>query len=139
MRNAAAIVLFAFGCLIGLKLADFDQSFRWWPLIVHRSLLTHGFLAPLLLFLAVRPRKGVPDEPRLRLFVQGVCLATAVHLCFDLYPARWYNYSRIFVPFAGWTTPPLSIAWLGAGALVSLYLACRLLRGLPGLGWPSSV
>lgn len=145
MRHAAGVILFAFGCLIGLRLADFDQSFTWWPLIVHRSLLTHGFLLPLLLFLAVHrphPRRsgqqsnqgGGADDPRLRLFVQGLCLASAVHLCFDLYPAGWGRYSRVFVPFSGWTTPAFSKIWLGAGALVCLYLACCLLRGWGGLG-----
>lgn len=135
MRYAVGLLLFVVGSFIGLRLADFDLIFHWWPLIVHRSLLTHGFLIPLLLMVALRAQlAGKNADPRPRLFLLGFCLASAVHLCFDLFPRAWRGYALVHVPLLGWMSPVLSGLWLVIGALVCLYLGCRLLHGMRDLG-----
>jgi hypothetical protein len=120
MPYLLALVLFVVGGFIGLKFPDFDHHFHWLPLIGHRSLLTHGFLIPLLLFCSLGT--GKPD-PKARLFVMGLCLGTAVHLAFDLFPWVWRGYSLIHVPFYGRLFPNLSILWVLASVLVCMYLA----------------
>ena len=126
MAYLTGMVLFVIGCFIGLRFADFDYWFRWNPLLVHRSLLTHSVLMPLLLFRAFRGNA----DPAARLFVIGVCVASAVHLAFDLFPSGWYGYARVHVPFYGHVSALPSQAWLFVNAVVSLYLACLLLRNV---------
>lgn len=131
----AGLFLFVVGCFIGLELPDFDQNFYWRPLIVHRSLLTHGPLVALLLLAALRPQlayknaTGRKPSSMPRLFLMGFCLASAVHLCFDMFPSGWYGYALIHPPLMQPMTGTESFVWLAVGALVCLYIACRLLRG----------
>lgn len=135
MQYIAGLFLFVVGAFIGLKLPDFDLVFRWWPLIEHRSLLTHGLLIPLLLFATLKTHViGKQADPRLRLALLGFYLATAVHLCFDLFPSRWYGMAHIHIPLLGWVGEAPSVLWMGVGAFVSLYLACRLLRHVTDVG-----
>lgn len=127
MTTLIALLLFVAGCFIGLRFPDFDQTFRWSPLLVHRSLLTHSFLLPVLLLCALGAgKKGAAIAPRW--LVMGVLLATAIHLCFDLYVRSWRGYALIHLPFYGHTTAAFSIACLVISAFVCLLLACRLLR-----------
>ncbi len=122
MRRLAALLLLAAGTAVGLYYADLDQRLFF---LRHRSALTHGFLLPLLLFTLVR-RRGGGDESRW--FVIGLCMASAVHLCFDLFPKGWGgNFARVHVPGYGWLDALLSQAWLLGSVLVCLYLAFRLI------------
>ena len=135
MRYTAGLFLFVIAAFVGLKLPDFDLAFRWYPLIMHRSLLTHSFLIPLLLFGALRPHViGKQADPRLRLSLMGFCLALAVHFCFDLFPGSWQGFARIHIPLDGWVGVVPSVLWLGTGALVSLYLACCLFQRISDAG-----
>ena len=126
MAYFGGIILFVIGCFIGLRFADFDYWFRWYPLLVHRSLLTHSFLVPLLLFRAFRGN----TDPTARLFVLGVCVASAVHLAFDLFPSGWYGYARVHVPFYGHVPALPSMLWLFVSTVICLYLACLQLRNV---------
>ena len=129
MRYITGLFLFVLGAFIGLKLPDLDQSFYWRPLLVHRSLLTHSALLPLILFLTLKGHVlGKKADPRLRLPLLGFLLATAVHFCFDLFPYRWTGYALVHIPLLGWVGAWSSAFWIGSGALVSLYLACRLFQ-----------
>ena len=129
MNYPIALLLFVFAAFVGLKLPDFDQAFYWRPLIVHRSLLTHSFLLPLILFLCLQAQViGKKADLRLRLPLLGFLLATAVHLCFDLFPRQWYGMAHVHIPLHGYVGEFPSILWLGSGAFVSLYLACRLFQ-----------
>lgn len=146
MQVITAILLFFIGCCLGLKAPDMDLWLRWSPLIVHRSLLTHGCLLPLLLY--ARLGRNAKTEPcgwagslleadetaAARCFVMGFCLALAVHLCFDLVPRGWSGFAQIYAPFFGFVGTLLSFIWLLMGAFVSLYLACRLLRRIQEFG-----
>ena len=127
MSYLVAFVLFVIGSFIGLKLPDFDQSFQWYPLLVHRSILTHSFLVPLVFTIALGAFRNAASTA-VRWFTVGLCAATAVHLCFDLFVRAWTGYARVHLPFIGWTTPLLSQICLVVSAFVCLLLACRLLR-----------
>ena len=130
MRNNREMPLFVFipllivGAAIGLKFADLDQKI---PFLVHRSLLTHGVLIPLLLLYLVRKQS---DSMGLgwRFFTIGFSLANAVHLSFDLFPNGWYRHALIHIPFFGWMPALLSIAWIALSVLACLYIACLLIR-----------
>jgi hypothetical protein len=128
MHRFVAALLLVVGCAVGLKLPDFDHSFRWLPLVDHRSLLTHGLLVPLLLLYAVRRQIGKEEGTPLRLMLIGLCLGVAVHLAFDLFARSWSGYSLVHVPFYGRLPGTLSRLVLLSGVLGGLYLACRLLR-----------
>jgi len=80
---AAALVLL--GLVLGLRFPDIDSRLKWLPsrLLLHRSILTHGLIASLLLFWLLRKRRDKTTP--LRLFVIGMSLAVAVHLCFDAF------------------------------------------------------
>ncbi len=117
----ASVLLFAFGLQIGTSFPDLDQTL---PLLRHRSLLTHGVLLPFLLFVALRKEQ----HPALRLFVVGFCLASTVHLCFDLFPVSWRGYALIWIPLYGRASAQFSWIWIGLGCVVCLYLALLLVK-----------
>ena len=142
MQIIYALLLFVIGGAIGLRGPDFDLALRWYPLLVHRSLLTHSFFLPLLLCLnlvgkRLAKKAGIAGQIErndfaatapARWFIMGISLATAVHLCFDLFPRYWQGFSRIYVPLYGWTTPLFSQIWLLASVFICLRIACLLLR-----------
>jgi hypothetical protein len=49
------MTLFIFGCGCGLAFADIDQQYVIKSVLVHRSILTHNALLPLMLFVILRP------------------------------------------------------------------------------------
>jgi hypothetical protein len=118
---AVSLLLFAFGLQLGIGFPDVDQRL---PYFLHRSVLTHGILVPLALFLVLRKA----THPAPRWFAMGFCIATTVHLCFDLFPRAWWGYALIWVPFYGRTTPTFSWLWIVLGCVVCLYLALLLVR-----------
>jgi len=71
------------GVYVGFRFPDFDQRT---DLLIHRSIITHGLLAPLLLYTVLGSRWSPAPA---RLFVAGVALAVAVHLSYDLFPRAW--------------------------------------------------
>lgn len=119
------------GTVVGLHFPDVDKRFL--PLIpscllLHRSILTHGMLVSLLLFRLARRREGA--APSLRLFVVGVSLAVAVHLCFDFFPRGWTGFALIHVPVYGRTSALFSQAWILLSIPACLYLGLLLLRNV---------
>jgi hypothetical protein len=96
MAYAANIFLLLLALLLGLNLPDLDHQL---PFLVHRSILTHGCLAPLGLFLIAYRDKSNP----LRFFSMGFSLAAVIHLCFDLFPRAWAGFALIHIPFWGRT------------------------------------
>jgi hypothetical protein len=127
LNYLATFILFVIGCFIGLKFPDFDNAFRWHPLLLHRSILTHSFLIPLLFACSFGAFRKTAQTTT-RWFILGLCAATAVHLCFDLFVNRWMGFSLLHIPFFGRTTPLLSFACFAISAFVCLFISCRLLR-----------
>ena len=65
-------------------------------MLLHRSILTHSALLPLFLFVLLRPvlfRRSLGIAGRL--FLIGLCFSLAIHLCFDMYPTRWWGFALI--------------------------------------------
>src|ERR1044072_1067300 len=122
------------GLALGLHFPDIDSRLnRLLPswLLLHRSILTHGMLASLLLLWLIRRRKGA--APSLRLFAIGFSLAVAVHLCFDFFPKEWRGFALIHIPLYGRTTAVFSQAWGLISILGCLYLGFLLVRNVAEL------
>jgi hypothetical protein len=123
----AGIFILWLALFLGLNLPDLDQQTTW---LVHRSLLTHGLIAPVGVFLAVyRERTALP-----RFFSMGFSLATATHLAFDLFPKAWVGFALIHIPFWGRSSALFSWLWLGLSLIGCLYLTFVLLRTLLDMG-----
>lgn len=130
MAYLIGIALFIFGCSVGLSSPDVDQN-GWKPLLLHRSILTHSALLPLLLFVLLRPVLfRHPLSVAGRLFLIGLSFSLAIHLCFDMYPTRWWGFALIHIPFNGWTTPGFSKNWLLGTVAICLILGCWLIRSM---------
>jgi hypothetical protein len=117
------LLLLPIGIAIGLSLPDLDSSVSF---LVHRSIVTHGFIFPLLLYWGVHKR----DLAQLRLPAIGFSLSMAAHLGFDLFPNAWIGYALISVPLYGRTDSLFSWLWIAASILFCLYLALLLVRNL---------
>ncbi len=122
MAYVVGLVLLGVGLVVGEWLPDVDQQIGF---LRHRSIVSHGPLVPLLLFLVAGSSNSIP----LRWFSLGASLGFAVHLGFDLFPKGWHGYALISVPFHGWTSPWFSIVWIAGSLLSCAYLAARLIRG----------
>ena len=117
-----ALVAVVLGLVAGERFPDIDQRT---DLLLHRSILTHGLLAPIMLYAIVHRINAAPA----RWFVMGVCLGVAVHLAFDLFPRGWQGYALVSLPVYGWLPAPLSIGWIAVSGAVCLYLGARLTKG----------
>ena len=113
-----AVVLFGLGCYLGNEMPDLDQHTG---LLLHRSILTHGLLAPLL----VSKLFGGCSARSLQWFAAGFALGVAVHLAADLFPKAWTGFALISLPFYGWLPATASITWLVCSVAVCLGLAVR--------------
>lgn len=119
------------GAVIGIHLPDLDNRLQWLiptSVLLHRSILTHGLIISLLLFLWIQKRGG--KTPSLRFFMIGLSLALAVHLCFDFFPRGWTGFALIHIPIYGRTTALTSQAWIILSIVVCLYLAFLMVRNV---------
>ena len=117
------ITALAVGAWAGLKFPDVDQRVDF---LLHRSIITHGPLLPLFLFLALRNVR----RSWARLFPMYLCLGFVVHMAFDLFPAGWSGYALVSIPTYGWIPAWASVLWLTGSSLLCAYWAARLTRGL---------
>ena len=114
----AALVL---GLAVGNWFPDIDQKT---DLLVHRSIVTHGPLLPIIVV-------GVASVMRttaVRWIALGLAIGLAVHLSFDLFPKGWSGFALISVPGYGWTAPWFSGAWIAISTVFCAYLAIRLVK-----------
>lgn len=121
--HLTGIILLLLALLLGLNLPDLDHQIQF---LVHRSIITHGFLIPLGVFMLVY--KDKTSSPRF--LSMGFSLATVTHLCFDLFPRAWAGFALIHIPFWGRSTPIFSWIWLGASIIICLYLTFVLMKTL---------
>ena len=138
MKYVFGLVVMVLGVVAGLEFPDIDQRIG---LVLHRSILTHGPLVPLLVFAAASGDRSIP----IRWLGMGVCLGVAVHLGFDLFPEEWSGYALISVPGYGRTPMVFSWAWIALSMTACVYMAARLSRnsaetvlllaGLAGTFW----
>lgn len=117
------VVLLLLALLLGLNLPDLDHQTQF---LVHRSLITHGFLVPLGVFLLIYKDKTASP----RFLSMGFSLASAIHLCFDLFPRAWVGFALIHIPFWGRSSPLFSWVWLSVSLILCLYLTFVLIKTL---------
>lgn len=121
--SVTGVLLLLVALFLGLNLPDIDHQLSF---LVHRSLITHGFLVPLAVFLiASREEAATP-----RFFSMGFSLASVTHLCFDLFPRAWVGFALIHIPFWGRTGVLFSWLWIGLSIIVCLYLSLVLIKTL---------
>ena len=110
------------GLFLGETYPDIDQKLDF---LQHRSILTHGLLAPAALYFFATKIRSTP----FRWAVIGACLGAAAHLAFDLFPRAWLGYALVSIPLYGWIPAPLSWVWIAGSSLVCSYLAGKLVDG----------
>ena len=121
--SIAGIILLLLALLLGLNLPDLDHQVQF---LVHRSIITHGFLVPLGVFLIVYKEKMASP----RFLSMGFSLAAVTHLCFDLFPRAWIGFALIHIPFWGRSSPIFSWAWMSLSIIICLYLTFMLIQTL---------
>jgi hypothetical protein len=121
--SIAGIILLLLALLLGLNLPDLDHQVQF---LVHRSIITHGFLVPLGVFLIVYKEKMASP----RFLSMGFSLAAVTHLCFDLFPRAWIGFALIHIPFWGRGSPIFSWAWISLSIIICLYLTFVLIQTL---------
>lgn len=135
MKRLLSVFALISGALVGLKFPDIDQRVDF---LLHRSVLTHGPLIPIVLFLIIkRASKNRPlseQSGTVGLFTMFLSLGFGVHLAFDLFPRQWYKHALISIPGYGWTPAVVSWIWIAFSTIFCAVLAARLARGLAGVG-----
>lgn len=121
MGYPVALFALVLGLVVGEMFPDLDQRT---DLLLHRSVLTHGLLLPLALYLVTsRTQSRI-----VRWLVMGISLGVAVHLAFDLFPRAWQGYALVSLPVYGWLPPAVSWGWIAFSGGVCLYLAEKLVH-----------
>ena len=101
-----SLIALVLAVYIGLKFPDVDQRVGF---LLHRSIITHGPLLPLVAFAF-----ALGDNPVQRRLGVGIGIGFAVHIAFDLFPKAWQGYALISLPWYGWT--PAKKSFLGSGS-----------------------
>ena len=122
MKYLLGLITLIAGLLVGNEFPDIDQKT---DLLLHRSIVTHGPLVPLIVFVIASGIRVIP----FRWFALGLTLSVAIHLSFDLFPKDWSGFALISVPAYGWTAQWFSWTWIAGSTLTCTYLAVRLVRG----------
>ena len=117
------IISLILGLYLGNKFPDIDQRT---DLITHRSIFTHGFIVPLIIYLTCSRIKN----SILRLFLIGLNIALVIHLSFDLYPRGWYMHALIHIPFIGWTWAWVYNVWIFISMVMCGYFAFKLIKNI---------
>ena len=123
MRYLFGLVALIAGLAVGDWFPDIDQKTG---LLLHRSIVTHGPLVPLIVFAAASGTRSI----QIRWFALGLTLGFAIHLAFDLFPSSWSGFALISVPSHGWTASWLSWIWIAISTVACTYLALRLVCGV---------
>ncbi|MCX7839083.1 MAG: hypothetical protein N2559_06460 [Anaerolineae bacterium] len=123
MRYIFGMLMLLIGIVAGLAFPDIDLR---WDFLGHRSIVTHSFLVPLLLFGVAYQQKHITT----RLLAAGFSLSLAIHLSFDLFPRAWAGYALIYIPGYGRTNPEFSQIWTAVNIVICMYLALVLVNSI---------
>ena len=123
MKYPLGLLALIAGLAVGDWFPDIDQKTG---LLLHRSIVTHGPLVPLIVFAAASGSRSI----QIRWFALGLTLGVAIHLAFDLFPSSWSGFALISVPSYGWTASWFSWSWIAVSTVACTYLALRLVRGV---------
>ena len=125
MSYFVAFVALWIGIGLGISFPDFDQRVDF---LTHRSILTHGLILPLALFILA----SASGSRALRWLTIGVCVSLGVHLAFDLFPRAWMGFALVHIPAYGWTHPIFSQIWIGGSMFACLLMTLSLVRSAVG-------
>jgi hypothetical protein len=115
-----------FGLTSGAIFPDLDLRV---PFLLHRSIVTHGMLLPIILLcIWVRFR---PQLQWVRTLSVGFCAALAAHLSLDLFPWMWKGFALIHIPGYGRSSAEFSWGWITGSIVVCAYLAASSMRSAP--------
>lgn len=122
---AIGIACFAIGAWLGSLFPDIDR-FRIFRLR-HRSIVTHSFLMPFLLWIgaALTPVEWADW------FITGFAAGMALHLAFDLFPGKWRGFALVDVPKLGRRTRNESVIWLFTNLFLCVFISVSI---IPALG-----
>ncbi|MCH8310079.1 MAG: hypothetical protein IIB17_06235, partial [Chloroflexi bacterium] len=123
MKYLFGFVALIAGLAFGNDFPDIDQKT---DLLLHRSIVTHGPLVPLIIFAIATGIRAIP----LRWFTLGITLGIAIHLSFDLFPKGWSGFALISVPIYGWMPQWFSWTWIAGSMVACTYMAMRLVRNV---------
>lgn len=123
MHYLLGTLMLLIGIVAGLAFPDLDLR---WSFLGHRSIITHSFLVPLLLFGLASQQQHITT----RLLAVGFSLSLAVHLSFDLFPRAWTGYALIYIPGYGRTNVEFSQIWTAINIVICMYLALMLVNSL---------
>ena len=107
-----SFIVFLFAFCLGLKVSDVDLYTRG---LVHRSILTHSVLIPLLLLYTGKYA-----------VVSGLALGMSIHLLADSFPKAWVGGALINVPWYG-SIGRWSPWWLMTNSVLCLILGVMVL------------
>lgn len=123
MNYIIGLLLLSIGIAIGLNLPDLDYRVSF---LAHRSIVTHSFFFPLLLFWLI-PKK---EKSTIYWLSIGFSLSFVTHLCFDLFPKAWTGFALISIPLYGRSSPLFSWLWIAGSIVFCLYLTLLLVKNL---------
>ena len=93
MRATISLILFSF---LGLSFPDTD--FLLFPLLSHRSIITHSIIVPFLIYTYFKKKKNINNE-YVDLIYAGFLVGIGIHLIADLFPRAYIGYALIKLPF----------------------------------------
>ena len=114
---AIGFACFALGAWLGTLFPDIDR-FRFLRLR-HRSIVTHSFLMPALLWAGA----ALTSVEWAGWFVTGFAAGVALHLAFDLFPGKWRGFALIDVPRLGRCTRSVSTFLLFSNLFVCVIIS----------------
>jgi hypothetical protein len=123
MSYIIGLIFLLIGIVAGLNLPDLDSRVSF---LVHRSIVTHSFFFPILLFWIAHKKV----QPTIRFLSMGFSLSIAAHLCFDLFPRAWTGFALISIPLYGRASSLFSWLWIAGSIVLCLYLALLLIKNL---------
>ncbi len=114
---AIGFACFAIGAWLGTLFPDIDRFgiFR----LRHRSLVTHSFLLPALLWVG----RALISAAWADWLVTGFAAGVALHLAFDLFPGKWRGFALIDVPKWGRCTRSVSTILLFSNLFLCVIIA----------------
>jgi len=93
MKATVSLIIFSF---LGLSFPDTD--FLLFPVLSHRSIITHSIIIPFLAYIYLKKKKNINNE-YIDLIYSGFLVGIGVHLIADLFPKAYIGYALIKLPF----------------------------------------
>ncbi|MCY4083173.1 MAG: hypothetical protein OXF54_23225 [Caldilineaceae bacterium] len=126
---AIGFACFALGAWLGTLFPDIDR-FRLFRLR-HRSIVTHSFLMPALLWAGL----SLASVEWAEWLVTGFAAGVALHLAFDLFPGKWRGFALVDVPKLGRCTRSVSTVLLFSNLFLCVILSVSIFpeHGLAGV------